>query len=111
MNVKIKFTEQSQTVAELKQEISRLETKVSRIGSTSLSQTSAITADNIPQNSEMLAEGELRSNLDESDRVRDLQDKVAELKAEVSRIGRKIGGPHYCRGTFVNILDCCLLGE
>ncbi|XP_052869175.1 ecotropic viral integration site 5 ortholog isoform X5 [Anopheles cruzii] len=60
MNVKIKFTEQSQTVAELKQEISRLETK----------------------NSEMLAEGELRSNLDESDRVRDLQDKVAELKAE-----------------------------
>lgn len=36
------------------------------------------------QNSEMLAEGELRSNLDESDRVRDLQDKVADLKAEVS---------------------------
>lgn len=32
----------------------------------------------------MVAEGELRSNLDESDRVRDLQDKVAELKAEVS---------------------------
>ncbi|XP_037028411.1 ecotropic viral integration site 5 ortholog isoform X3 [Bradysia coprophila] len=62
MNVKIKFTEQSQTVAELKQEISRLETK----------------------NSEMLAEGELRSNLDESDRVRDLQDKVADLKAEIS---------------------------
>lgn len=30
MNVKIKFTEQSQLVAELKQEISRLETKVSR---------------------------------------------------------------------------------
>lgn len=35
------------------------------------------------QNSEMLAEGELRSNLDDSDRVRDLQDKVADLKAEV----------------------------
>lgn len=32
----------------------------------------------------MQAEGELRSNLDESDRVRDLQDKVADLKAEVS---------------------------
>lgn len=29
MNVKIKFTEQSQIVAELRQEISRLETKVS----------------------------------------------------------------------------------
>uniref|UniRef100_A0A1Q3EZ55 Putative ypt/rab gtpase activating protein n=1 Tax=Culex tarsalis TaxID=7177 RepID=A0A1Q3EZ55_CULTA len=68
MNVKIKFTEQSQTVAELKQEISRLETK----------------------NSEMLAEGELRSNLDESDRVRDLQDKVAELKAEVGLAGPRL---------------------
>jgi hypothetical protein len=64
MSVKIKFTEQSQTVAELKQEISRLETK----------------------NSEMLAEGELRSNLDESDRVRDLQEKVAEMKAELAAI-------------------------
>lgn len=31
----------------------------------------------------MLAEGELRSNLDESDKVRELQDRVAELKAEV----------------------------
>ncbi|XP_037938194.1 ecotropic viral integration site 5 ortholog isoform X2 [Teleopsis dalmanni] len=63
MNVKIKFTEQSQTVAELKQEISRLETK----------------------NSEMLAEGELRSNLDEdeSEKVRDLQDRLADLKAEL----------------------------
>lgn len=64
MNVKIKFTEQSQTVAELKQEISRLETK----------------------NSEMLAEGELRSNLDESDKVRDLQDRLADLKAELTAI-------------------------
>lgn len=34
----------------------------------------------------MLAEGELRSNLDESDKVRELQDKVAELKAEVTII-------------------------
>lgn len=74
MNVKIKFTEQSQTVAELKQEISRLETK----------------------NSEMLAEGELRSNLDESDRVRDLQDKVAELKAELTALK--------CRGTNLNMM-------
>ncbi|EDS39997.1 ecotropic viral integration site [Culex quinquefasciatus] len=71
MNVKIKFTEQSQTVAELKQEISRLETK----------------------NSEMLAEGELRSNLDESDRVRDLQDKVAELKAELTALKCRGSGP------------------
>uniref|UniRef100_A0A8D8HTU2 Ecotropic viral integration site 5 ortholog n=1 Tax=Culex pipiens TaxID=7175 RepID=A0A8D8HTU2_CULPI len=77
MNVKIKFTEQSQTVAELKQEISRLETK----------------------NSEMLAEGELRSNLDESDRVRDLQDKVAELKAEVG-----VAGPRWIRPD--NAINC-----
>ncbi|XP_037913559.1 ecotropic viral integration site 5 ortholog isoform X3 [Hermetia illucens] len=72
MNVKIKFTEQSQTVAELKQEISRLETK----------------------NSEMLAEGELRSNMDESDRVRDLQDRIEDLKAELSALknrGRHLG--------------------
>lgn len=32
----------------------------------------------------MLAEGELRSNMDESDRVRDLQDRIEDLKAEVS---------------------------
>ena len=32
----------------------------------------------------MYAEGELRNNMDDSERVRDLQDKVAELKAEVS---------------------------
>lgn len=31
----------------------------------------------------MVAEGELRSNIDDSDRVRELQDKVVDLKAEV----------------------------
>lgn len=36
-----------------------------------------------PQNEEMVTEGELRSNLDDSERVRELQDKVADLKAEV----------------------------
>lgn len=39
MNAKIKFTEQSQTVAELKQEISRLETKVSDICGSSRAET------------------------------------------------------------------------
>ena len=34
----------------------------------------------------MQAEGELRSNLEESDRVRELQDKVADLKAEVRKL-------------------------
>ena len=35
----------------------------------------------------MVAEGELRSNVDDSDRVRELQDKVVDLKAEVSIAG------------------------
>lgn len=34
----------------------------------------------------MFAEGELRSNSDESDKVRELQERVAELKAEVIQI-------------------------
>lgn len=34
----------------------------------------------------MQAEGELRSNLEESDNVRDLQEKVADLKAEVRHV-------------------------
>lgn len=38
----------------------------------------------------MHAEGELRNNLDDSEKVRELQDKVAELKAEVCRI------PQFC---------------
>lgn len=37
------------------------------------------------QNEEMVTEGELRNNsLDDSDKVKELQDKVADLKAEVS---------------------------
>lgn len=31
----------------------------------------------------MVAEGELRNNIDDSERVRELQDKVVDLKAEV----------------------------
>jgi hypothetical protein len=43
----------------------------------------------------MVEEGELSSNLDDSERVRELQDKVADLKAEVSaellaHIGKRI---------------------
>lgn len=38
------------------------------------------------QNEEMHAEGELRNNLDDSEKVRELQDKVAELNAEVREI-------------------------
>lgn len=38
----------------------------------------------------MHAEGELRNNLDDSERVKELQDKVAELKAEVSLLVNSI---------------------
>ncbi|KAK3921271.1 Ecotropic viral integration site 5-like protein [Frankliniella fusca] len=64
MMARIRDAEHAQAVAELTQKISRLEMK----------------------NEEMVAEGELRSNLDDSDRVRELQDKVAELKAEIMRL-------------------------
>ncbi|KAL0280239.1 UNVERIFIED_CONTAM: hypothetical protein PYX00_001591 [Menopon gallinae] len=62
MMSRIKEAEHTQCVAELKQRISRLELK----------------------NHEMVAEGELRSNVDDSDRVKELQDEVAYLKAEVN---------------------------
>ncbi|XP_026687532.1 ecotropic viral integration site 5 ortholog-like isoform X3 [Diaphorina citri] len=63
MTWKIREAEHTQAVAELTQKISRLETK----------------------NEEMVAEGELRYNsLEDSDQVRELQDKVADMKAEVS---------------------------
>lgn len=38
----------------------------------------------------MHAEGELRNNLDDSEKVRELQDKVAELKAEVCGIQQSV---------------------
>lgn len=52
----------------------------------------------------MLAEGELRSNLDESDRVRDLQDKVADLKAEVRGRGYRDNNNHSL--CFLLIISC-----
>ncbi|XP_058803677.1 ecotropic viral integration site 5 ortholog isoform X3 [Phymastichus coffea] len=64
MMAKIRDAEHAQQVAELTQKISVLELK----------------------NEEMHAEGELRNNMDDSERVRELQDKVAELKAEVLRL-------------------------
>lgn len=64
MMAKIHEAEHTQLVAELTQKISRLEMK----------------------NQEMVAEGELRSNIDDSERVKDLQDKVVDLKAEVIRL-------------------------
>ncbi|XP_008210149.1 ecotropic viral integration site 5 ortholog isoform X2 [Nasonia vitripennis] len=64
MMARIRDAEHAQQVAELTQKISVLELK----------------------NEEMHAEGELRNNMDDSERVRELQDKVAELKAEVLRL-------------------------
>ncbi|KAG8230075.1 hypothetical protein J437_LFUL009194 [Ladona fulva] len=64
MMARIREAENTQCVAELTHKISILELK----------------------NEEMVAEGELRSNLDDSERVRELQDKVADLKAEIMRL-------------------------
>ncbi|XP_046387850.1 ecotropic viral integration site 5 ortholog isoform X2 [Ischnura elegans] len=64
MMARIRDAENTQCVAELTHKISILELK----------------------NEEMVAEGELRSNLDDSERVRELQDKVADLKAEIMRL-------------------------
>ncbi|XP_012259142.2 ecotropic viral integration site 5 ortholog isoform X1 [Athalia rosae] len=64
MMARIRDAEHGQQVAELTHKISLLELK----------------------NEEMHAEGELRNNLDDSERVRELQDKVADLKAEVMRL-------------------------
>ncbi|XP_067012573.1 ecotropic viral integration site 5 ortholog isoform X2 [Anabrus simplex] len=64
MMARIRDAEHAQSVAELKQKISILELK----------------------NEEMVTEGELRSNLDDSEKVRELQDKVADLKAEIMRL-------------------------
>ncbi|XP_043469152.1 ecotropic viral integration site 5 ortholog isoform X1 [Leptopilina heterotoma] len=61
---KIHDAEHAQQVAELSQKISILELK----------------------NEEMFTEGELRSSLEDCERVRELQDKIADLKAEVVRL-------------------------
>ncbi|KAK9499395.1 hypothetical protein O3M35_002439 [Rhynocoris fuscipes] len=64
MMARIRDAESSQLIAELTQKISRLELK----------------------NSEMAAEGELRSHIDDSEKVRELQEKMGELKAEIMRL-------------------------
>lgn len=81
MMARIRDAEHTQCVAELTQKISILEMK----------------------NEEMVAEGELRSNLDDSEKVRELQDKVADLKAEIMRLEswkeRWTGGTHDCHAS------------
>ncbi|XP_065213139.1 ecotropic viral integration site 5 ortholog isoform X2 [Planococcus citri] len=64
MMARIRDAEHAQMVAELTQKVSILELK----------------------NQEMVAEGSLRSNVDDSDRVRELQDKVVDLRAEILRM-------------------------
>lgn len=51
----------------------------------------------------MHAEGELRNNLDDSEKVRELQDKVAELKAEVREVSWLISLPR--REQYLRILQ------
>lgn len=68
MKARISDAEKTQAVAELTQKISQLELK----------------------SQEIATEGELRiHSVDDSDRVRELQDKVADLQAEVIRLERR----------------------
>uniref|UniRef100_A0AAR5PP63 Rab-GAP TBC domain-containing protein n=1 Tax=Dendroctonus ponderosae TaxID=77166 RepID=A0AAR5PP63_DENPD len=68
MKARISDAEKTQSVAELTQKISQLELK----------------------SQEIATEGELRiHSVDDSDRVRELQDKVADLQAEVNRLERR----------------------
>ncbi|CAH1180184.1 unnamed protein product [Phaedon cochleariae] len=75
MRARIGDAEKAQKIAELAQKISQLELK----------------------NQEIATEGELRiHSVEDSDRVRELQDKVADLQAEVLRLRR--GGTGYAGG-------------
>jgi hypothetical protein len=66
MMARIREAENTQCVAELTQKISNLEYK----------------------NQELVAEGDLTTSISESDRMRELQDKVACLRAQVGEIWR-----------------------
>lgn len=84
MLARIRDAEHSQHVAELSQKISQLEMKVSWPQNVFHQQ---VDVENRcffskPQNEQMVTEGEL-SMVEDSDRVRELQDRIAELKAEV----------------------------
>jgi len=61
---RIRDAENTQSVAELTQKISSLEYK----------------------NQEMLTEGDLVTSMNQSDKVRELQDKIASLRAQVTRL-------------------------
>merc|ERR1719245_2837238 len=64
MMARIRDAENTQRVAELTQKISGLECK----------------------NQEMLTEGDLANSMDQTDKVRELQDKIARLRAQVTRL-------------------------
>ena len=82
MMARIREAENTQCVAELTQRISNLEYK----------------------NQELVAEGDLTTSISESDRMRELQDKVACLRAQV--IGpRGAGGDAILSPLVVVLLD------
>jgi len=64
MMARIREAENTQCVAELTQKISSLEYK----------------------NQEMIAEGDLASTMDQSNKIREMQDKIAHLRAQVTRL-------------------------
>ncbi|KYN29205.1 hypothetical protein ALC57_01327 [Trachymyrmex cornetzi] len=80
MTTRIREMEALTEVKELRLKVMELETQV-QVATNQLRRQ-----DEGGKNEEMHAEGELRNNLDDSEKVRELQDKVAELKAEVMRL-------------------------
>ncbi|KYN02944.1 hypothetical protein ALC62_06232 [Cyphomyrmex costatus] len=80
MTTRIREMEALTEVKELRLKVMELETQV-QVATNQLRRQ-----DEGGKNEEMYAEGELRNNLDDSEKVRELQDKVAELKAEVMRL-------------------------
>ncbi|XP_068632503.1 ecotropic viral integration site 5 ortholog isoform X2 [Battus philenor] len=83
MQANIRNMEDAQRIAELKTEVSEYKLK----------------------NEVMATEGELRSNVDDSDRIREMQEQIAELKAEVMRLeaykARGLGRTEVCRAESV----------
>ncbi|KAI8430902.1 hypothetical protein MSG28_001026 [Choristoneura fumiferana] len=85
MQANIRNMEDAQRIAELETEVSEYKLK----------------------NEVMATEGELRNNMDDTERVRELQEQVAELKAEVMRLeaskARSMGLSHQSVGITRNI--------
>lgn len=87
MMARIRDAENTQCVAELTQKISSLEYKVPNSPFLRHCLWQSINVSLIFQNQEILTEGDLASSCDHSDKVREMQDKIANLRAQVINRG------------------------